>query len=56
MCEVIEWMAYDMACDDDFRQKTLVEQSLKAQEKNTPEQEAELVRNLFLRLGANVVN
>jgi hypothetical protein len=55
MCEVVEWMAYDMACDEEFREKTLIEQSLKAQENNTPEQEAQLVRDMFMRM-ANAAN
>lgn len=56
MKEIIEWMAYDMACDEEFRERILLEQALESQRNNTAEQEAALIRNMFAGLGNNVTN
>lgn len=45
--ELLEWMAYDLACDDEFRGKAVREQELERQKSFTAEQEAEAIRNMF---------
>lgn len=50
--EILEWMAYDMACDKDFRDKTYKEIDLEQQAKYNAEQEAIRVMNFFRGLGS----
>lgn len=49
--ELLEWMAYDMACDKDFRDKTYKEIDLEQQRKYTAEQEAIRLMNFFKGMG-----
>ncbi len=45
--EIVDWMAYDMSCDKEFREKENIRLSLESQKSNTPEQESNLLRQLF---------
>lgn len=49
--ELLEWMAYDMACDKDFRDTTYKEIDLEQQRKYTAEQEAIRLMNFFKGMG-----
>lgn len=50
--EMLEWMAYDMACDKEFRDKTYKEIDLETQRKYNAEQEAARITNLFRGLAS----
>lgn len=45
--ELLEWMAYDLSCETDFRQKVTKEIEIEKQKSFTAEQEAEAIRNMF---------
>lgn len=45
--EILEWMAYDMASDDKFRQKFYHDQEVERQKTLDAEEAAELMRKLF---------
>ena len=49
--ELVNWMAYEMTCDDDFRKKAEKALALEKSAKMTAEQRAEQMKNMFKRLG-----
>ena len=46
--EIVDWLAYDMSQDDEFKKKIEREEALKAQENFTAEQEAAALEQMFL--------
>ena len=50
--EFIEWMAYEMSCDSDFRKKVDDEIALERSAKRTAEQRAEDIKRMFTEIGA----
>ena len=50
--EFIEWMAYEMSCDPEFRKKVDEEIALERSAKRTAEQRAEDIKKMFGEIGA----
>lgn len=49
--EMLEWMAYDMASNPEFREKIYKEIALEEQRKATAEEQANRIINFFKGLG-----
>lgn len=50
--EIYEWMAYDLACDNEFRKKTLQEDDIERQRNQSKEDEANRLRAFFMRINS----
>lgn len=49
--DIMEWLAYDKCNDTEYREKLERQISLEKQKQNTAEQEAELIRAMFMGMG-----
>ncbi len=49
--QIMEWAAYDMTQNDDWRKEYKLEQDLEKQRTQTLEEEAERIKAMFMGLG-----
>lgn len=48
--EILDWLAYDLSIDPEYKEKVMHQLSIEQQKNSTPEEEAALIANMFRSL------